>query len=78
MLNKISFKKFSDWCNDRACDGCWSLNTAKICLNIYDEVKKIPFWKRKKIWKRDYEEFVLNQIVNPINELIKKNKGMFN
>lgn len=78
MLNKISFKKFSDWCNDRACDGCWSLNTAKICLSIYDDVSKIPFWKRGRIWKRDYEEFVLNQIVNPINELIKKNKGMFN
>lgn len=37
----MSYKEFFSWCNDRACDGMWSMKTAIICLDIIDEIEKI-------------------------------------
>lgn len=37
----MSYKEFFSWCNDRACDGMWSMETAIMCLDIIDEIEKI-------------------------------------
>lgn len=67
----MSFKEFKRWCNDRACDGCWSMLTAMACIGLMNDIKKIPFWKRKKAWK-EKEQQVLDEIVNPINKMIEE------
>lgn len=67
----MTFKEFVIWCNERACDGCWGMNEAMICIAIMAEVKNKPFWKRKKKWKM-IEDEVVNKIVNPINEKIEE------
>ena len=73
----MKFKEFSNWCNDRACDGCWGLNEAIICCNLAEDIYKLPFWKREKKWKEVEDEIVTN-IINPTNkkidEIINKNK----
>lgn len=58
----MTFKEFNKWCNERACDGRWSMNTAAICLQINRLVYKAPFWKRKKIWEK--YQIVVEEIVN--------------
>ena len=67
----MTFKEFVIWCNERACDGCWGMNEATICIAIMAEVKNKPFWKRKKKWKM-IEDEVVTKIVNPINKKIEE------
>ena len=71
----MSFKEFEKWCNDRACDGCWGLLPALTCINIVRGINKLPFWKREKAWQK-MELQVLDEIVNPINEKIRKYNGV--
>lgn len=68
----MSFKEFIVWCNERACDGCWGMITAMACIDLMETVKKQPFWKREKFWKQEYEQRVLDEIVNPINKKIEE------
>lgn len=46
--------------------------TAMTCIHIISEMKKIPFCKREKEWKRKYEKQVIDEIINPIEEKIKE------
>lgn len=71
----MRFKEFVGWCNDRAADGCWGMNTAIACINITKDVRKIPFWKREKVWKEKYESDVVSGIVHPIEEKMKELLG---
>lgn len=64
----MKYKEFVDWCNQRACDGCWSMNTAIYCIGVCEAVNTLPFWKRNKVWKEKYEEEVVRDIVEVINE----------
>lgn len=68
----MKFKEFSNWCNYRAADGCWSMETAIACIDILQDIHKEPFWRREKIWKSKYETVVVNGIVQPIEEKIAK------
>lgn len=70
----MTFKEYKKWCNERACDGCWGLIEAMSCIELYQTIEKLPFWKREKIWKEKYEQQVLYEIVNPINEMIQKQR----
>lgn len=51
----MRFKEFVNWCNERACDGYWGMLTAMTCIDLIGEVIKVPFWKREKFWKENYE-----------------------
>lgn len=66
----MTFKEFTAWCNERACDGRWGMLTAMACIDLMAEVRKIPFWKRERFWKSQYEKQVLEEIVEPINQRI--------
>lgn len=72
----MKFKEFVSWSSDRAADGCWSLAIAINCTNIIDAIYEEPFWRREKIWKNKYESDVVNNIVNPINNLITANNSL--
>lgn len=66
----MKFKQFVRWCNERACDGCWGMLEAMACIDLIATVRKKPFWKREALWKEEYEQRVLDEIVNPINRMI--------
>lgn len=66
----MTLKEFKAWCNQRACDGCWSMETAMLCIHIVKEIEKLPFWKRKKAWDKE-REFVEENIVKAIEEKMK-------
>ena len=68
----MKFKEFEAWCNERACDGCWGMITAMACIYLVGKMRKIPFWKREKEWRNHYEQQVLDEIVNPIEEKMKE------
>lgn len=70
----MKFKEFVKWCNERACDGCWGSNEAIICINIIQDIRSKPFWKRNKEWKK-LEPEVTTKIVNPINNKIEEIYG---
>lgn len=71
----MKYKDFCTWCNQRAADGCWGMQTAMFCVWVVDEVSKIPFWKREKIWKEKYEEEIMRDVVEPIEKKIKEVYG---
>lgn len=72
----MKFKEFVEWCNKRACDGCWSRQTAIICIDIMRDVREKPFWKRESRWQElDREYHIISGIVNPINAKIKEIYG---
>ena len=52
----MKFKEFSDWCNRRACDGCWGMAEAICCCETAKAVYKFPFWKREKMWREIYKD----------------------
>ena len=39
----MTFKQFKRWCNDRACDGCWGYNDALYCIELVQNMMKIPW-----------------------------------
>lgn len=44
------------------------------CIKLINEIMKIQFWKREKIWKENYEQQVLEEIINPIEKKLKEVK----
>lgn len=62
----MTFKEFEKWCNERASDGKWSMLTAMVCIDLIKEIKRVPFWKREKVWKNQYETKVLKEMVGAI------------
>ena len=71
----MKFKEFTNWCNERACDGCWGMLEAMACINLMDEIRKTPFWKGEKFWKENYEHQVLEEIINPIEKKLEEMKN---
>ena len=55
-IRDITFDEFIDYCNDRACDGAWSLFTA---LNFTEAVRRVlnvkPLFGRKKAREKEWE-----------------------
>lgn len=68
----MKFKEFEAWCNQRACDGCWGMLDAMVCIDIIGEVRKQRFWKREKFWQEKYSDDVMEQIVSPIERKIEE------
>ena len=67
----MTYKEFKNWCNNRACDGCWGMKEAIICIGIIQEIEIMHFWKRNKKWK-ELEKDVVTLIIEPINKEIKE------
>ena len=65
----MTFKEFNEWCNRRACDGCWSANTAIYCIAICRKINALPFWKRKKAWD-EVKDFIEKEVVQVIDKKI--------
>lgn len=70
----MKYKEFVKWCNDRACDGMWSMETALVCIRILSDIRQLPFWKRKKAWmkiksNRQIEKFIEEMILNVGNNV---------
>lgn len=64
----MRYKEFVKWCNNRAADGCWDMQTAMLCAGIMKDVRAIKWWKRNKYWEQHYENEVVEVIVTPINK----------
>lgn len=70
----MKFKEFTDWCNRRACDGCWGMAEAICCCETAETVYKFPFWKREKMWREIYRDNIM-PVVNATNQRIKEVTG---
>lgn len=72
----MTYKEFSDWCNKRACDGCWGMNAAAFCIDILDKLQKQPFWKRERKWQELNSQYSIQEsIVDIINQKIVEAYG---
>ena len=69
-IDILTFKEFTAWCNEQACDGWWGMVEAMVCIDLMAEIRKLSFWKREKFWRELYEKHVLDEIVEPINQKI--------
>lgn len=43
----MKFKEFSNWCNERASDGCWGLKEAMYCIGICETIYNTSIFRRK-------------------------------
>ena len=56
-IGDCSFKEFMSYCNDRACDGRWSLNMAVVSIRAVNHVQSVkPLFGRKKAREKKWEE----------------------
>lgn len=70
----MTLKQFKQWCNDRCCDGCWGFDEAKFCVELLDDMNRIPWWRRNKTWKK-IENRVVFSVVSPTNKKIQEVMG---
>lgn len=70
----MTYKEFAAWCNERACDGCWSMATALYCITIVRNINRLPFWKRRKEWSKIKHE-IETGVVSVIDAKIQTLKG---
>ena len=70
-IEGMTWKEFQKWCNERACDGCWGYREARTCIRVMEYIRKLPFWRRKKTWKK-VEQLMLNKIIIPTNQKIEE------
>lgn len=69
----MTFREFCDWCNVRACDGFWSSGTAIVCCRLVVHIRKKPFWKREKVWRKVNADLkVEEKYVKPTDAKIKE------
>ena len=54
----MKYKEFVDWCNQRACDGCWSAGTALYCIEICETINAEHFWKREKYGEKNMKQML--------------------
>ena len=67
----MKFKEFSEWCNDRACDGAWCMQDAYACICILNEVMHSS--NKKKEQEKKFQEIAIKyDIIKGINEFNKK------
>lgn len=67
----MTYKEFNSWCNKRASDGCWGVDTAIFCIDIINQVKKQPFWMKEKKWQEiNAKYYIQDNIVDIINKKI--------
>lgn len=67
----MKYKEFKDWCNQRACDGCWGLGAVMFCIDVIKQIQSKPFWKRESEWQKlNAEHSIETNIVIPINHKI--------
>lgn len=64
----MKYKQFNVWCNKRASDGCWSMKTAIFCTNIIRKIEELPFWRREKVWREEYQKEIMKNVVEPIEK----------
>ena len=48
----VTFRQFKKWCSQREAEGHWDYDEAKFCLAILSVMKQVPFWKRRRAWKK--------------------------
>ena len=73
----MKYKEFRDWCNRRACDGCWGIGEISICMAAMDEVEDIRCWipwKKDKVKEKKWQEVeakyeIMETIVKPIYKI---------
>ena len=65
----MTFKEFSDWCNERSCDGCWSMHMAMQCIYIFEEIISKPVRKREIEFQKYVKETNLVEVINKNNKL---------
>ena len=64
----MTYREFSDWCNRRAADGCWSSETAVFCLWVLKEIENQHFWKKSRKWQELNAKYsIQDNVINPIN-----------
>ncbi len=72
----MKFKEFVNWCNCRAADGCWGMETAIICIDIIGTIRKLPLWRREKEWQSVNNVLkIVENVVEPTNRKIQEIKG---
>jgi hypothetical protein len=73
----MTYQEFRDWCNRRACDGCWGIGEISICMAAVREVEDVRCWipwKEKKLKEKKWQEVeakyeIMETIVKPIYKI---------
>lgn len=65
----MKFRKFANWCNERASDGKWDLQMAIHGLSIVENIYSGPLYKRRKLWKKYEAEAI--KIIEKYNKIME-------
>lgn len=60
----MTYAEFRKWCNERACDGQWSMSEAMACISIMKQVESVCVkgifkrWANEKAKKLEWERLL--------------------
>lgn len=60
----MTYKRFVEWCNERACNGHWNMGIALACDDIMKKINKLPPWRREEEWQKLYKADKLKGLIN--------------
>ena len=59
---KLTYRQFKDWCNERCCDGKWSAMHALIAIKLIDIMENQTFWKKNSEWENNWKQYAMQLI----------------
>lgn len=70
----ITFKEFKRFCNERAADGCWNMESAITLIQIYDDCNSVSIFPRKKnkYFQEHYGEAMTKFVSDTYSEMKAK------
>lgn len=61
----MKFKDFTKWYEQNSGSSSWNSAMSSYCENVIHELRNVAWWRRERVWKRNYEDIVLRNIVVP-------------
>lgn len=61
----MKFKDFAKWYEQNSSNSHWNSSMSSYCENVIRKLRNVKWWRRERVWKRNYEDIVLRNIVVP-------------
>lgn len=69
----MTFREFSRWANERACDGQWGFQHVIATQEIYAVMDNTNIFNRKSVWKKQCENRAI-EIVESVKRIAEELK----
>ena len=73
----MKYKEFKKWCNEIACDGCWSLKQAQFCIDVMKYIDCHWFCPKQRLSQLKWLYKEHNDLWNILKDMEKDSFNTF-